>query len=391
MATARQSGGRNATTSRGEGNVSTNPARPRRFRRAALASLLGLASVAALATTATAAEVQPQSCLPSCPPVVGSAYGWVSGTGDTWSISASYNSAGGTNTVSNPTTGVFIVTLPKLTAGGGTVNVSGMSDNCNVFEWSASLSGTTIDIRCFDELGDAIDAPFQFSFTTQRQNNFPFAYALVNDAVSATSTPSLAYQFDQGATITVVHPGTGVYTVRIPYAGYGPGGTAKVSGYGSNAWCSVVALVGKTPTERVRVKCLDPDGLKTDSQFTITFQRQSDQLDQKTLVSGYATIYPPVASGPFAPAGNYSTWNSTAGAVTASKVQNGLYFVHFAGLTTLGNAQVTTLTKTANRCRIGDVREDAGPMMTVEVVCSKMTAAPQFVDTPFMVQVTTTS
>ena len=55
------------------------PARPHRFRRVALASLLGLASVASVATAAAAA--QPNSCLPNCPPVVGSAYGQVTGAG----------------------------------------------------------------------------------------------------------------------------------------------------------------------------------------------------------------------------------------------------------------------------------------------------------------------
>jgi hypothetical protein len=236
----------------------------------------------------------------------------------------------------------------------------------------------------------AISSPFLFSFTTQRQNNYPYAYALVDDAASASSIPNPVYQFDQGSTIKVSHNVTGLYTVSIPFAGYGPGGTASVTAYASDAWCAATNLIGVTSTEKVKVKCADPSGHATDSQFTVTFMRETDQLDQKTLAAGYAFIDPPVASGPFNPVGDYFTWDSTGATVTASKVQTGLYFVSFPGLTTLGNAQVTALTKKADRCRVGDVSESAGTMK-VEVVCSKMTNAPAFVDTPFMVQVTTTS
>jgi len=369
--------------------VFASSARPRRVRRAALASLLGLASVAALAPTAAGALQL--TCLPHCPPVVGSAYGTVLGAAPDWYLSASYNSQGGTNTVSNPALGQFLVNLPGLTASGGTANVTGEGDNCNVFGWTADqTAGTTLDVRCFDNTGAATNSPFTFTFTTQRQNNFPYAYAWVDDAQSATSVPNLTYQFDQGSTIKVRHPKVGRYTVSIPFSGYGPGGAAKVGAYGSNAWCAVVELVGTTPTERVRVKCVNPKGHAVDSQFTITFQRETDQLDQKTLASGYARIDPPAADGTFAPTGDYFTWNSTGGAVTAYKIQTGLYFVHFAGLTTLGDAQVTALTKTSNRCRVGDISEYSGTL-TAEVVCNTIDNGAQWVDTPFLVQVTTTS
>src|SRR5262249_30449958 len=161
---------------------------------------------------------------------------------------------------------------------------TGEGDNCNIYGWTATQAdGTTLDVRCFDSTGAATNSPFTFTFTTQRQNNYPFAYAWVDDAQSASSVPNLTYQFDQGSTIKVQRSGVGRYTVAIPFSGYGPGGAAKVGAYGSNAWCAVANLRGATATEKVHVKCVDPAGHAVDSQFTITFMREADQLDQKTL------------------------------------------------------------------------------------------------------------
>jgi hypothetical protein len=363
---------------------------PRRPFVRAITAALGAAIALAFAAPVASASASVTSCIPNCPPVVGSAYGIVHDVLGNYVINDDYNSRHQVDSVVNDAPGAYLVTLPGLTAAGGTVNVTGMSSNCIVLGWTASqATGTVVDVRCYDYQANPVNDDFAFTFTSQRQNNFPYAYALVDDAWSTTSTPNLTYQFDQGSTITVKHTKLGVYTVNIPFSGYGPGGTAKATAYDQDASCEVVDLNGNSSTEKATVKCAGVAG-PVNTQFTITFLRGTDLLDQKTLASGYARLDPPAATGTFAATGNYWTWESPGGVIDAYKSQTGLYFVHFPGIATPGNAQVATIGSKANRCRLVDISATAGNT-TVEVVCAKMNAPTKFVDSPFLVQVTSIS
>ncbi|WP_437586269.1 hypothetical protein [Sorangium sp. So ce1000] len=65
----------------------------------------------------------------------------------------SYNSAGGTNTITNTGTGVYYVDFPNLAGAGGNVQVTsygGGSDRCKVASWGIGALATTlrVNVRC---------------------------------------------------------------------------------------------------------------------------------------------------------------------------------------------------------------------------------------------------
>jgi hypothetical protein len=360
------------------------PATRRPFRRLVSAALAGSALVAVAAPIAGA--VTPHSCLPHCPPVTGSAYGQVLWQSGSWVLTDTYNSRGLPNSLQHPETGRFLIAMPGLTAGGGTANVSAYAPNCTIASWATDgTNGSALDVRCWDASGAPADGSFSWNFTTQRTATWPYGYAWVDNAASASSTPYLAYQYsDEGGTITVKHPSTGTYNVSFPNSGYGAGGTAKATAVGSSDWCETASLNGTTSTEKVKVKCFAVDGTPADTQFTITFMRETDQLDQG-LPSAYAAVIPPSSNGTFAPYGNYSSWASNGKAMSVYKVTPGYYDVTFTGYGTFGNVQISTWSTGKVKCRLGTAYANGSDTHAV-VFCAPLAHPTKYVDTPFMVQ-----
>jgi hypothetical protein len=72
------------------------------------------------------------------------------------------------------------------------------------------------------------------------------------------------------------------------------------------------------------------------------------------------------------------------------QVDAGYYTVTFPGYTTLGNVQVSSWTTAKDKCRLLDTYVN-GAGLHAGVVCAPLAHPAKYVDTPFMIQMVTTS
>jgi secreted trypsin-like serine protease len=187
----------------------------------------------------------------------------------------SYNSRGGTNTVTRSGVGIYTATLPGFTTGGGNVQVTAYgpsSEYCKVVSWGTN----TVNVRCFDTAGNLVDTFWNLRYTDQHVANSGQrgAYAWISDATSASHTPSISYQWHtQGNTLTATHPAVGTYVVTIPNMASNNKTSATVTAYGgSNAYCNVGGWGSDgTGGTQVTVHCRDAAGTLTDSLFTLSY------------------------------------------------------------------------------------------------------------------------
>ncbi len=79
----------------------------------------------------------------------------------------SYDSAGGTVTSSNPSTGVFSVVFGGL----GTVTIGNVElpesseDTCTVVDWNSDGTDLTVDVECYDYPGNPANGTFRLTAT----------------------------------------------------------------------------------------------------------------------------------------------------------------------------------------------------------------------------------
>ncbi|MBZ4421475.1 trypsin-like serine protease [Myxococcus sp. RHSTA-1-4] len=187
----------------------------------------------------------------------------------------SYNSKGGTNTVTRSAVGVYQASLPGFTAIGGNVQVTAYgstADHCKVAGWGTS----TVSVRCFDTAGNPVDTYWNLRYTDKHVANSgqAGAYAWLSDAVSASSTPSTWYQWHSlGSTVTATRSGTGTYALTIPGIASYNKTSALVTAYGStNAFCNVTSWhTASSGGTQVNVQCRDAAGALTDSLFTMSY------------------------------------------------------------------------------------------------------------------------
>lgn len=187
----------------------------------------------------------------------------------------SWNSRGGTNTVTRTGVGSYTANLPGFTLVGGNVAVTAYgntSNSCKVLNWGVS----TVNVRCFTTGGAPVDTMWTLRYTDRSvaNNNQRGAYMWANDSLSASYTPSATYRFhSQGNTITAGRLGTGSYRVTLPNMAALNRTSAMVTAYGSGATsCGVNSWVGNgVGGTDVHVTCRTPAGALTNSQFTLSY------------------------------------------------------------------------------------------------------------------------
>jgi hypothetical protein len=94
--------------------------------------------------------------------------------------SYSYNSAGGTNTITNTSTGVYSVDFPNLAGAGGNVQVTSYgsgSDRCKVASWGTGALATTlrVHVRCHTAGGAPVNTYF-VALSSRENNSYGGAY-----------------------------------------------------------------------------------------------------------------------------------------------------------------------------------------------------------------------
>jgi len=230
----------------------------------------------------------------------GQTVGYLSTLGGSVSPVSSFNSAGGTNTVTILGTGLFEVVFPGLGNGlNSNVQVNAYETNghphiCTSQSWGAS-NGTDVIayVGCFDFYGNPYSADFSIFY--QARHAAPggwLGFLWANQPTSASYTPDSNWNYNsRGGTNTVTRSGTGVYTATFP--GLRGGGNPQVTAYsfygGAAAHCEISSWTAKgTPTE-VGVLCFDGRGNPADEYFSLSYNRSALESEGATNgVFGYA-------------------------------------------------------------------------------------------------------
>jgi hypothetical protein len=204
----------------------------------------------------------------------------------------SFNSAGGTNTVTRTATGAYTVTLPGLPHLGGTVQADAgntfdtangaVSSRCQATSWGVQSGTTVAYVACSGPDGNPIDSVFGLIYANGAlpSQNAPVtltgAYAWANNATSVSSyTPNLAYQYNtysSGAlTAHRLSGHTGEYQVNLP-GGASPASTIAVAtAYDlPGGYCNVASWTNTT----VNVDCYTKAGKPANAKFTVLFMAE---------------------------------------------------------------------------------------------------------------------
>ena len=295
------------------------------------------------------------------------------------SPSYSHNSTGGTNYITQLTTGQYRVDFPGLgSIIGGDVQVTAYgsgSERCKVYYWTSSGSTLQAYINCYTATGAPANTLFTANFV--RRSDHPGiegSYVWANDQSSASYTPSPTYSWNStGGAITISHtPGSGVYTVALGGQNLG-GGTVEVTAYGSsNSYCKVGSWGGTSVT----VVCFNGStGLAAESQFDLIFSTQTPPpLDFRSNSPNniwsfsYAWAYSPTAasytlSGPYqigkvscCTDGSGYPFGATQAPGTITRYGVGSYNVKFPGLATISaspsNVKVTGYGSGSDTCKV---------------------------------------
>lgn len=115
----------------------------------------------------------------------------------------SFNSTGGTNTITRAAAGTYTVNLPGLGGANGNVLVTAhgsTSTHCNVALWGSSPGNRPIEVRCWSSAGVLADSTFSLAFDGAGVTGFNDvgAFAWANDPASASYVPSTSYSYDSG-------------------------------------------------------------------------------------------------------------------------------------------------------------------------------------------------
>jgi hypothetical protein len=216
----------------------------------------------------------------------GQTVGFLSTLGGSVSPVSSFNSAGGTNTVTILGTGLFKVTFPGLGNGlNSNVQVNAYNTNghphiCTSQGWgSDGGTGVVAYVGCFDFTGNPYSADFSIFYQSRSAAPGGWLGFLWADQPSAASyTPSLSYNYNnRGTPNTITRSGIGVYTATFP--GLRGGGNPQVTGYtfsqGAATHCEVSDWTAKGTSTQVGVRCFDGSGNPADEYFSLSYNRSA--------------------------------------------------------------------------------------------------------------------
>lgn len=115
----------------------------------------------------------------------------------------SWNSTGGVNCITRSIPGTYDVTLPGLTAIGGTFQITAYGSggqHCKIQSWGSTGTAQSARVLCFDATGAPADTPFDLNyFAPQEVSVFDYgAYAWANNPTAAVYTPSTTYSYNSG-------------------------------------------------------------------------------------------------------------------------------------------------------------------------------------------------
>jgi len=264
----------------------------------------------------------------------------------------SFNSTGAVNHVVRVGPGEYEVQFPNLGTSGGVSHVSAYGQTANTCQvgyryWSGDA--LFLHVYCF---AGAVPADTAYTATfSNRPTTADSAYLFADQSTVAAYTPNPNYQFNStGGLSTVTRLGVGHYRIDVPGV-IGPG-DVQVSGYGSTvARCTVASWSGLAWPGYGRVIfvwCTDATNTAADERFMVT-TAGTGFLGR--VPASYARIDPPAPLSRTTSYSATSAYNSTGGAVTATRTGVGRYQVVMPGQPLVGGTvSVTGYSFGTERC-----------------------------------------
>jgi len=187
----------------------------------------------------------------------------------------SWNSSGGTNTVTPGATGYYAVNLPGITFSNAGVHVTAYGSDskyCKIVGWGSSGSGSSVNVRCNDGAGNPSNSPFTLTYSSGAPRSgmvgghawvdapasVPLAYQKVTHEISCFTAANAT-----ASSSAVLYPDT--------YSGpqYNFATMGIVTAYGDDSsFCNVRYWQQEGTGYRVTPRCFTPAGAATTSRQT---------------------------------------------------------------------------------------------------------------------------
>ena len=266
-----------------------------------------------------------------------------------------YNSTGGAIHIDRQGVGIYDVTFAGLRGWGAglssavAVTAYGSTTiSCSSITYSSSPTSTVVLVGCFDAAGQRM-ADSRFTIMVVGNQSVPRPSAFVMSGGGApVPPPNPAWSWTSGNhPITVTHQaGAGEYDLLL-----GTGNTPRsaklvTATSGGGTRCNnLTDIVGG-----LRIRCYDWAGVATNQGFSVV-QIAGGRPGRR---AGFAVANLPTTAS-YTPATNRS-FNSSGGAITASRSAVGRYQLNFVGLQKLAghteHVQVTSVGATLSTCNV---------------------------------------
>ena len=184
----------------------------------------------------------------------------------------SWNSSGGTNTVTNTSTGLYTVTMPGMPSSNAAVHVTATGANanrCKITSWGTGSVG----VRCYNASGALANTSFSVSYRSIGLIRQKIGgHAWINNGTVPSIYAAARSTCWANPPFSVTPVGSDI-DVTLPQSDWAPGHWSNVmpivTAYGSNAnHCKVTFwnVVGDTTTARVR--CFNNAGVQVNASTT---------------------------------------------------------------------------------------------------------------------------
>lgn len=189
--------------------------------------------------------------------------------------SYSWNSTGGTNTVTAGSTGYYTVNLPGINYANAGVHVTAYGSDakyCKIVSWGTSGSNANVSVRCNDGAGNPANSAFSLTYSSgaprsgvvgghawvDGPTSVPLAYQKVTHEISCFTAANAT-----ASSSAVLYPDT----FSGPQYGFATMGI--VTAYGNDSsFCNVRYWGQEASGYRVTPKCFTPTGTTTTTKQT---------------------------------------------------------------------------------------------------------------------------
>ncbi|HEY1368425.1 MAG TPA: hypothetical protein VGF23_14985 [Gaiellaceae bacterium] len=208
-------------------------------------------------------------------PVSSASFGYVWAYTGNGVLGGSYqfNSTGAANSITNPSVGSYIVSLPNLGGPGGAVKVTaygGGNAHCKVGYWTWSGTTENVNVLCQTPAGAPVNSMFTMTF--HRTMGLLGVSTGLGWKVGYAWSGLGAYSYNSsGGVNSISTSGVGAYQLTMPGLATSRG-HVQVSAYGGGtARCKVSSWGTSGANEVANIRCFDAAGAPVNAPYVVDF------------------------------------------------------------------------------------------------------------------------